>query len=135
VSGGYTVTEAGLEQRRAAGFKPTHGARSPTTVARRAAKVQRRFLKEQGLTLAQLDDGFARAALRTYAAAWARCELLDEAPDFRESKERTACGNSARLALADLKERLRELELDRRRPGRALARHLAEHYGSEEGER
>jgi hypothetical protein len=120
---GRPLSFAQVEQRRAAATR--HGGRSPTTVAKRAAKVSRRLLKEQRLEMAEL-DGLARAALRTYAAAQARCELIDEAPDYTSSRERTAAGNSARLALADLKQRLKELGLDRARPQPvdAVARHL-----------
>jgi hypothetical protein len=116
-----------LRQRRLAALRT--GARSPSLIKQRARAHRRRFLRQCHLKASGL-DAIALAYLDGWARALAKLDLYDDDPRYRERdpKEYHAALNSARLWMAKLEARLRDLGLDRAAvdPYDALEAHLAE---------
>lgn len=114
-----------------------HGANSEPRVKAVATVQKRRFLRQNGLRLSDL-EGIGIALLDNYARAQAKVELMDawaaeHAPGWVDAggappafgKTYFTALNSARLALGRLEDNLAERH---RAKGAALREHLAKRY-------
>ncbi|MGC9974399.1 MAG: hypothetical protein ABSC36_03270 [Gaiellaceae bacterium] len=112
----------------------THGARSPRLIKARARAHRRRFLRQAGLRASDLDP-ITIAYLEGWARSLAKIDAYDEAETERDPREYHAALNSARLWMAKLETRMKELGIDRgpANKGSELDRYLRETYGGEKG--